>query len=402
MRREEVRELKASLTRGVGLQAYDPSGGGTTPTSVFFGIVPDIGITGDRYRLAVRTTVDDDETRAFVAALTEQYGDDVEVRHVGQVRALTQPGDPTDPGDPDEPAVTPEQLQQRLRPLVRGASVAHYRVTAGTIGAFAMTADADGDIEGEPGEAVDPPASPATHVLSNNHVLGDSGRGEVGDDVMQPGPYDGGGADDVIGTLAVTAPLSTDRHNVVDGALAVLAAGVEVDLEGFDGALTGVADAPDPREQVRKIGRTTGITDGQVTAVEVDSVPIGYDIGTLIFDDQIEIEGITGAFSAGGDSGSLIYDGRHQGVGLLFAGSDTGGSTGHGLTYANPLPAVLEALGATLIVPVAQGPSEPTDPGDEPTDPGAPTDPGNDPTDPAQPPWPDDATGPFGLTDPRG
>ena len=40
-----------------------------------------------------------------------------------------------------------------------------------------------------------------------------------------------------------------------------------------------------------KVGRTTGKTLGRVTAFELDNVVVGYDIGNLRFDNQIEIEG---------------------------------------------------------------------------------------------------------------
>jgi len=36
-------------------------------------------------------------------------------------------------------------------------------------------------------------------------------------------------------------------------------------------------------------------------------------------------------------------------VGLLFAGSERGGPAGTGLTFCNPVDAVLEALGARLL-----------------------------------------------------
>ena len=35
---------------------------------------------------------------------------------------------------------------------------------------------------------------------------------------------------------------------------------------------------------------------------------------------------------------------------LLFAGSDTGGRAGLGLTYASPIGAVLDALGVELLM----------------------------------------------------
>jgi hypothetical protein len=69
----------------------------------------------------------------------------------------------------------------------------------------------------------------------------------------------------------------------------------------------------------------------------------------LRFDNQIEIEGSGNkAFSDSGDSGSLIVDDQLRAVGLLFAGGDVGGSNGKGLTYANPIDAVLDALKVDL------------------------------------------------------
>lgn len=76
----------------------------------------------------------------------------------------------------------------------------------------------------------------------------------------------------------------------------------------------------------------------------------GPGLGELSFDDQIEVEGLTGAFSRGGDSGSLVYRTQDAAaVGLLFAGSEVGGENGAGLTYLNPIGTVLGALGATLL-----------------------------------------------------
>ena len=86
-----------------------------------------------------------------------------------------------------------------------------------------------------------------------------------------------------------------------------------------------------------------------MTAFELDNVVVGYDIGNLRFDDQVEIEGAgDGPFSDGGDGGSLIVGKDKRGVALLFAGSDQSGANGQGLTFANPLRAVLDALKVDL------------------------------------------------------
>jgi hypothetical protein len=53
--------------------------------------------------------------------------------------------------------------------------------------------------------------------------------------------------------------------------------------------------------------------------------------------------------SQGGDSGSLIVDADRKAVAILFAGGDLGGSNGKGLTFANPIDAVLKALKIELL-----------------------------------------------------
>jgi len=74
------------------------------------------------------------------------------------------------------------------------------------------------------------------------------------------------------------------------------------------------------------------------------SVNVGYDKGRVApFRDQIGIQGLSGDFSAGGDSGSLIWtwDSRRNPVGLLFAG-------GGGCTFANRITHVLSSLAIRL------------------------------------------------------
>jgi hypothetical protein len=141
----------------------------------------------------------------------------------------------------------------------------------------------------------------------------------------------------------------------VDAAVAALDPGVATepaDLPG--GPLSGPVPHSldiDPDELVEKVGRTTGHTHGRITAVEVDGVAVQYDDGVYRFDDQIEIAGQAGAFSQGGDSGSVIWRSRDRApLGLLFAGSSTGGDGGTGVTFANPLATVLAVLGAEWIV----------------------------------------------------
>jgi hypothetical protein len=225
------------------------------------------------------------------------------------------------------------ELQTRVRPLRPGLSVAHLGVTAGTIGGFVV---AEGDER--------------LQVLSNNHVLADSDRAGPGDVVVQPGPADGGESpSDRIGTVERVAPLLRDRPNVVDAATAVLDDGIPADLAYPAGPLVGVAEAG-LGQQVEKVGRTSGVTRGEVTAIELDGLTVQYPVGLVRFDDQIEVTGDgPGPFSAGGDSGSVVYDpGSNDAVGLLFAGSERGGPGGQGLTYCNPISVALNELDVRL------------------------------------------------------
>lgn len=266
------------------------------------------------YSLAVRVP----ETTAagpLLDRISEEARQEVDVRGVGRV----------------EPFRTAEELQRRHRPLIPGCSIAHSDVTAGTLGGFVTV---DGEV----------------HVLSNNHVLANSDQGKTGDAALQPGPADGGSApQDRVATLAKAVELETERNNTVDAAIARVDDGIETDPSAYPGGpLAEPLSGPPDGDDVEKVGRTTGHTTGRITAFEVDGINITYPEGPLVFDDQIEITGRTGAFSNGGDSGSVIWtkQGRRP-VGLLFAGSTKGGPNGTGLTYANVLTTALQRLGAT-------------------------------------------------------
>ena len=77
---------------------------------------------------------------------------------------------------------------QKMRPARPGVSIGHYQITAGTLGCLVQR---DGQV----------------YILSNNHVLANSNAGQLGDAIYQPGPYDGGGSADQIGTLEQFIPV---------------------------------------------------------------------------------------------------------------------------------------------------------------------------------------------------
>lgn len=216
-------------------------------------------------------------------------------------------------------------------PAPLGVSIGHPDVTAGTLGALVT----DGT---------------NVFILSNNHVLANVNDASVGDNVLQPGSFDGGtDPADMIGTLADFVPLSFGSGtNAVDAAIALTTQSqVEsVALPSLFGSYGIPTTTPVPATlnmPVRKCGRTTGCTTGTVSSISLD-VSVCYEtrgprrcIKSALFTNQI---GITdGDFSAGGDSGSLIVDtvDDPDPVGLLFAGSDT-------MTIANHINVVLSSF----------------------------------------------------------
>jgi len=326
-----AREIKAQAVdyaRELSERVIRPSDVADGGPALAIGLAPQPDGT---YALAVRYRLGLPSVRSIARKVAAEVGTDVDVRRTGRISTLAD-----DPAKvrPRPPVITAHALGEtgRTRPLRPGVSIAHAKVTAGTLGAFVHK---DGVV----------------HALSNFHVLAGSRQAKVGDTILQPGPADGGRAPrDTVGTLAAWVDLDQHRTALVDCAIALLH-DQEVDPEYPVGRVTTTAFAPGG-EQVAKIGRTTSVTRGRVTAIELDNVVVGYgdDMGEISFDNQIEVESTgTGPFSRGGDSGSLVYRADGVALGLLFAGSESGGENGTGLTYINPIDAVLDALGVTLV-----------------------------------------------------
>jgi hypothetical protein len=237
----------------------------------------------------------------------------------------------------------------QYRPAPIGVSTGHPAITAGTIGA--RVKDANGNV----------------YALSNNHVYANSNNALIGDPVLQPGPFDGGTATDpadIIGTLYDFEPINfSGGVNYIDAALALssttdLGNATLTDGYGTPGSAAIEAAINMP---VQKYGRTTSLTRGTISAINV-AVLVCYQqwnntcTKSAYFYDQIQIS--SAGFSAGGDSGSLIVtdDANKNPVGLLFAGSST-------TTFANRIQRVLGAFAVTI-----DGDAGPT-----PTPPEAPT-----------------------------
>lgn len=243
----------------------------------------------------------------------------------------------------------------RWRPAPAGVSVGHYQITAGTFGCV-----------------VKDRASGERLLLSNNHVLANSNDATPGDPILQPGPADGGTtSNDTFAHLErfcpiefSVAPSSCDTAsayvsfgnliaemlgsshrvqayqvnpqavNLVDAAVAKPVDDTQMLDEILEiGAITGIT-TPTLGMQVRKSGRTTGLTTGTIDVIDA-TVNVSYGSGrTATFERQL----VAGPMSQGGDSGSLVVAASTLlAVGLLFAGSEQS-------TIFSPIQNVLDCL----------------------------------------------------------
>jgi hypothetical protein len=205
-------------------------------------------------------------------------------------------------------------LTARKRPCPAGYSCGHYRITAGTLGAYFR--DRDGK----------------TVILSNNHVLANENKAKLGDPIWQPGRYDRGKGKDKIGKLKSYQQLVSENkriynphlkkmvnYNLEDSAIALLDSDKLMKNAIYKiGPVKGWNTKPKVGLKVQKSGRTTAKTTGKIIGINA-TVYVHYDIGVLKFRNQI----LTHDMSRGGDSGSLLLDMNEKAVGLLFAGSNT-------------------------------------------------------------------------------
>lgn len=220
-----------------------------------------------------------------------------------------------------------------------GGSCGHYKITAGTLGGF---------VEDTSGY----------YMMSNNHVFANSNQCFGADPILQPGPMDISGSFHTIGLLDRWFPLSKSGSTGIDVALATFTDEVS-NFEPWRYAGVGTIKKQPVANRftvtrVIKLGRTTGIRRGTVSAFELDGVQIDYgtpsDPAIVSYDDQIEVIGDppSKAFSDGGDSGSFIIDrDTMQVYALLYGGGPD--SAGIDRTLAHFMPGVLAAMRVTLV-----------------------------------------------------
>lgn len=182
------------------------------------------------------------------------------------------------------------------------------------------------------------------YILSNNHVLARENASSTGESIIQPGRYDVKCAirtTDIIANLFDFEPIifSTNADNVIDAAIATTTnVGVSTPA-GFYGTPSATTVTPALGLAIMKVGRTTELTTGTITGVNV-TVNVGYSSGTARFVNQIMT---SRKFCKAGDSGALVVTnpGKNP-VGLLFAGAS------NGTTFCNPISSVLQSFNVTI------------------------------------------------------
>ncbi|MBN2412285.1 hypothetical protein JXQ31_11385 [candidate division KSB1 bacterium] len=232
--------------------------------------------------------------------------------------------------------------RERHRPAFPGVSIGHFAAYAGTFGMVVRDA-----------------VTKERLILSNNHILANCNNAQAGDLILQPAPADGGkpGFDDfarlvrfiklkydgaepdkesekkcliseILSALLNIVPalfgsgtrfvaVKKQPMNDLDAALGRPLNENDISEDIMDiGSVTGITEAS-AGMQVKKSGRTTGLTSGTVKVINGE-MPIDYaGDRKAYFQHQI----LTGDMTEPGDSGSILLDQHNRAVGLLCGGS---------------------------------------------------------------------------------
>jgi len=260
------------------------------------------GITHSEAEGEVIVLVEDEQTKQRVPRSFNGYAVRTEV--TGKIQTLsTQVAEPT--------TGVKEERQEEVRPLVGGTSLSAYIPTLHYAGTLSMVTYDD-------------------KILSNAHVIAmnpeTGGFLATGTRIIQPGSGDGGTTGDRVGELKAYIPIDfdPDAENYADAAIGSIDIGVEASpgeqfYEGGNYWVEGWTTVS-KGDTVRKSGRTTGVTTGEVTHTNV-SVVVQYGDQSAYFMDQIVVTQKNWSFAAPGDSGSAV-DKDGEFVGLVFAGSE--------------------------------------------------------------------------------
>jgi len=224
------------------------------------------------------------------------------------------------------------------RPIPGGTSISHEDSTAGTY-AIAVY-----DRTGK------------RKILSNLHVLTPylsiGNYGSIGDAISQPGMYDSHGVLMECGKLSDRV-LPVGGQLYVDAALGSPTVQTEDFILGDDENVWDVREAVKAKKglAVKKSGRTTEVTHGEIVSTMVDTKASGWN-GEMLWQmlDQVR----TDVPIAPGDSGSLLVTEDNKAVGLVWGGSEDG-------AIASPIGYVMDAFGIGFSYPIQDPPEVPAE-----------------------------------------
>ena len=259
-----------------------------------------------------------------------------------------------------------ESPRRRYRPVRPGVSEMNASGGAATAGFMARVTDpsaAEIGLNADAGQVV---------RVSNQHVYGRSENAEVGEPIVQPSPMDG----DSNGTVGeyVGGSLLEDG-SPADAAVRSVSESERRSQRAYMPHGVGPMKVKNGSvmrgDSVQKTGRTTGLTDGRVTATNA-TVDVSY--GDAHENVRRRDVLVTTAQSKGGDSGAPLLtkpdSGRPALIGHVFSGSQR-------VSIADKLGNIEEQLGVTALAAPEREPEEPpSDPGEGG---GSPQDPGDRP-----------------------
>lgn len=180
------------------------------------------------------------------------------------------------------------------------------------------------------------------YILTNWHVLSKKDM-----DIYQPN-YSGTRA----AQLLVAEAVKGDYYECADAGIAKVTVPIEdiransiLEFGEIKGAMTG---RPQLNQLVKKRGRTTGVTHGQINYIGVT-----VSNGTQVFKDQVIAKGIDEGrvpVADGGDSGSVVltYDIETGEKNNIVSGLLWGGNTEDNSMVFSPIHYVFEYLGVEL------------------------------------------------------
>jgi hypothetical protein len=266
-----------------------------------------VGITHSEVEGEITVLVENEQAKQKVPRSFDGYAVRTEV--TGKIQAFsTQVVEPL--------TGVSEERRSEVRPLVGGTSLSAY-VTKGAL--IYMYAGTLGMVTYDNSKK----------ILSNAHVIAMNPETyeflAPGTPIVQPGSYDGGRIGNQVGVLEAYIPINfaPNVQNYADAAIGSIDVGVNASpgeqfsetgnywIEGWANVSKG--------DIVRKSGRTTGVTTGEVLYPNV-SVEVSYGNQSAYFVDQIVVTQDNWSFAQPGDSGSAV-DKNGEFVGLLFAGS---------------------------------------------------------------------------------